>query len=582
LETKPSLTATSQKYLLAITAFWNKLLFLFIFFTFSLSLSAQGNLKGERLRLFNENFFAAQNFKLKGETEKAEALFGELYRIDSENATVCYELAQLSLSRKDQNDGLFYAERAMEFDPDNSWYMLLCAAIYKQTQMSHKQLNIYKKLLSLDREDLGHRYELAQAYIEDDQNELALAHIDTIENSLGVIESLIELKKVIYLKNNDVDGAASALQQLIDRHPLQLDNYGALGQLYQVNGRDEEALAIYHKMVDLDSNDPRPHLDLANYYRQINNKEASLHHLRKAMQSPLLDIERKIGVLISLFDASLKDTSLAKEAYLMLNDIVHGDAKDPRIFAMYGDYLSRDGRDTEAIGYYKKALLFEQKFQIWEQILLLEIQNRLFDSLRRDAPLAIEYFPNQAFPYLLAGIAFNEAENSSEALSYLENGLNYVIQNPNLKLEFYLQLAAAYHLEEDHSRSDAYFDKALSLNPENASALNNYAYYLAQREEKLEKAYSLSEKSNLLSPLNPVFLDTWAWVLFKQKKYAEALLKMEKVMQLSHNHDAEVLSHYAEILEANGKQADALEQYKLALTKDPDSKSLQQKINALQ
>jgi hypothetical protein len=57
---------------------------------------------------------------------------------------------------------------------------------------------------------------------------------------------------------------------------------------------------------------------------------------------------------------------------------------------------------------------------------------------------------------------------------------------------------------------------------------------------------------------------------------------MEKVMQLSHNHDAEVLSHYAEILEANGKQADALEQYKLALTKDPDSKSLQQKINALQ
>jgi tetratricopeptide (TPR) repeat protein len=574
--------ATSQKYLLVITAFWNKLLFLFIFISFNLSLSAQSNLKGERLRLFNESFFTAQNLKLRGESEKAEALFSELYRVDSENATVCYELAQLAINRNDQNDGLFYAERAMALEPTNSWYMLLCAAIYKQAQMNDKQLSIYKKLVRLDEDNRDYRYELAQAYSEDGQSELALAHIDTIENSLGTVESLIELKKTIYLKNNDVDGAASAIQQLIDRHPLDLDNYGALGQLYQINGRDEEALAIYHKMVDLDSNDPRPHLDLANYYRQINNKEASLHHLKKAMQSPLLDIERKIGVLISLFDASLKDTSLAKEAYHMLNNIVESDAEDPRIFAMYGDYLSRDNRDAEAIGYYKKALVFEQKFQIWEQILLLEIQNRLFDSLRNDAPLAIEYFPNQAFPYLLAGIAFNEAKNSSEALLYLENGLNYVIQNPNLKLEFYLQLAAAYHLEKDHSQSDAYFDKALLIDQENATALNNYAYYLAQREERLAKAYSLSEKSNRLSPMNPVFLDTWAWVLFKQEKYAEALLKMEKVMQLSKNHDAEVLSHYAEILEANDRPNEALEQYKLALTKDPENLSLQQKIDALQ
>jgi len=574
--------ATSQKYLLAITAFWNKYLFLLVLIFFSVSLSAQSNLKGERLRLFNENFFAAQNFKLRGESEKAEALFGELYRIDSENATVCYELAQLAIARQDQNDALFYAEKAVEIDSQNSWYMLLCAAIYKQAQLTDKQLSIYKRLLSQDRESLNYRFELAQAYIDQEKIELALAHIDTIENTLGPIESLIELKKVAYLKANDVDGAAAAIQQLIDREPNNLDNYGALGQLYQINGRAEEALEIYHIMVDLDSNDPRPQLDLANYYRQINNKEASLHHLRKAMQSPRLDIERKVGVLLSLFDASLKDSTLAQEAYLMLNDVINSDAKDPRIFAMYGDYLSRDGRDAEAIGFYKKALKLEQKYQLWEQILLIEIQNRLFDSLRQDAPLALAYYPNQALPYLLAGIAFNEAKNSSEALSYLESGLMYVVQNPNLKLEFYLQLAAAYHLANNHQQSDSYFDKALAINSENATALNNYAYYLAQREEKLEKALMLSEKSNRLSPSNSVFLDTWAWVLFKQENYPLALKKIEQALALNSNHDSEVLEHYAEILEANNRKEEALIQYKLALAKDPTNTSLQQKIDALQ
>ena len=574
--------ATSQKYLLAITAFWNKSLFLLIFISFNLSLSAQSNLRGERLRLFNENFFAAENYKLRGESEKAEALFGELYRIDSDNGTVCYELAQLAIKRQDQNDALFYAERAMELDPDNTWYMLLCAAIYKQAQLSDKQLGIYQKLINHDRENLDYRFELAQALLDAGKTDLALAHIDTIENTLGPLESLIELKKMAHLQANNVDGAAAAIKQLIERDPQELDNYGALGQLYQINGRDEEALAIYQKMVELDSADPRPHLDLANYYRQMNDKEASLYHLRKALQSPRLDVDRKIGVLVSLFDASLKDTSLANEAYLILNDIINSGVKDPRIYAMYGDYLSRDGRDAEAIGFYKKALKLEQKYQLWEQILLIEIQNRLFDSLRQDAPEAIEYYPNQAFPYLLAGIAFNEANRSSEALSYLESGLIYVVQNPNLKLEFYLQLAAAYHLEEEHKQSDAYFDKALAIDGKNATALNNYAYYLAQREEKLEKALELSRRSNNLSPKNPVFLDTWAWVLFKQEQFPLALEKIEAALALNANHDSEILEHYGDILTANQRPQEALKQYQLALEKDPQNLSLQQKIDALQ
>lgn len=574
--------ATSQKYLLAISAFWNKFLFHLLFILFSLSLSAQSNLKGERLRLFNENFFTAQSYKLKGELDKAESLFNELYRIDSENATVCYELAQLALNRQDENDALFYAERATEVDPDNSWYMLLCAAIYKQASMTEEQLSIYQRLLANDRSNLDFRYELAQSYVDANQSELALAHIDTIENNLGPLESLIELKKVAHLKANNVDGAAAAIQQLIENNPQDLDNYGALGQLYQINGRDKEALEIYHKMVDLDSNDPRPHLDLANYYRGINDKESSLYHLRKAMASPRLDMERKIGVLVSLFDASLKDSTLGIEAYEMLNQIVSTEPDDPRIYAMYGDYLSRDGRDKEAIHFYKKALEFEQKYQVWEQILLLEIQNRLFDSLRQDAPLALEYFPNQAFPYLLAGLAFNEAEQSYEAISYLESGLLYVVQNPNLKLEFYLQLAAAYHFVKDHLQSDANFEKALQINSENASALNNYAYYLSERGEKLDKALEMTIKSNKLNPKNPVFLDTWAWVLYQKKKYSEALSKMQEVMELSKSLDAEVLIHYGDILLANELKSQALEQYQLALQKEPENTILSEKIAALQ
>lgn len=105
-----------------ITAFWNKYFTALSIILFGLSLSAQSEIEGERLRLFNEQFFAAENAKNRDQWDKALVLFETLHQKDPENALVNYELAQLYARNEDQQKAIYHAEKAHEVSVDNIWY----------------------------------------------------------------------------------------------------------------------------------------------------------------------------------------------------------------------------------------------------------------------------------------------------------------------------------------------------------------------------------------------------------------------------------------------------------------------------
>lgn len=533
-------------------------------FLIGLSLSAQSKIEGERLRLFNEQFFAAENAKNRDELDKALVLFEALHQKDPENALVHYELAQLYAREEDQAKAVYHAEKAQGLDPSNGWYFRLLLAVYEQFGLQDALQKSIKKALRENPENEGLHFQLAESYYRSGKSDKAINQLNKLETLIGVQEQISNQKKSIFLEIGDLDGAVLELKKLIQKYPKNLDYRGSLGQVYQANGKTEEAFQVYQEMLVLDSLDPRPHLDLANYYQEKGDLHQSLYHLKQAMGSSQLDMERKIAVLLSLFEVSGKDSLLTAKSFELLDEIVSQEPEDPRIYAMYGDYLSREGRDVEAISFYKKALVYGEKFQIWEQILLIEMQNRLSEDLRNDAPQAIESFPNQPLPYLLAGIAHQEGNKLQKAQEFLEEGLTYVFNNARLQSEFYLQLAAVYHELENHRESDYYFDEVLAINPRHAGALNNYAYYLSLRDERLDEALEMSTLANTLSPENPVYLDTKAWILHCLDRNEEAKPILERALELMAADDAELLEHYGDILRALAENDLARIQYEKA------------------
>lgn len=572
-----------------ITARWSnyllRVLILLIGFFPAIHLAQENKdpLKEKERREFNELFFEAEKEKSLGNTEEALALYLRLHDIDQGNPTVCYELARIYANEANKDEAVYFGEKAVEGDPENEWFLLLLSQIYGGFNMPGQQVESLWKLVALDTANPDYRYELAMASQRNDEPRKAIAHLDTLEEMVGINELITDQKKNIYLGLGELENAALEIEKLIEAFPRNLDYYGSLAQLYRANGFDEEAYDIYRDMLKINPEDPRVHLDLAQYYRDYNQFDSSLHHLTIAVKSPDLDIDQKVPVLLSLFELSASDTNLRREAYSMLETVVEQNSNNPRAYALYGDFLSRDGLDDQALAAYKTAVNLEggNKFQIWEQILLIEVQNQNYDSLMVDAPRVVELFPNQPLPYLFAGIAYLFNEDAYEAVGYFEDGLNYVLGNNRLKEQFYAQLATAYHELGEHDKSDSYFEKTLALNRNNPTALNNYAYFLSVRNKDLDKALEMSKRSNQLMPNNPTFLDTWAWILYQQEKYAEALQKIEEALAAGAENNAEILEHYGDILLKNGRNEEAEVQFRKALEHGGDEVELKKKINAI-
>ena len=63
----------------------------------------------------------------------------------------------------------------------------------------------------------------------------------------------------------------------------------------------------------------------------------------------------------------------------------------------------------------------------------------------------------------------------------------------------------------------------LQLDPDNATAMNNLAFLLAERGEDLDQALGFARRARELMPEDPDMIDTAGWVQFKRKRTDEAI-----------------------------------------------------------
>jgi Tfp pilus assembly protein PilF len=141
-------------------------------------------------------------------------------------------------------------------------------------------------------------------------------------------------------------------------------------------------------------------------------------------------------------------------------------------------------------------------------------------------------------------------------------GIDYVIENEELEKQFYLTLAECYHSLGKDKDSDKYFDNYLAIDSTNAYLMNNYAYYLAKRNNKLDKALNLSRKSIEIEPFNSSFLDTYSWILYTLAEYDKALNYIQRAYKYGGNKNPVVLEHYGDILMKIGNTVEAIDRWK--------------------
>ncbi len=105
----------------------------------------------------------------------------------------------------------------------------------------------------------------------------------------------------------------------------------------------------------------------------------------------------------------------------------------------------------------------------------------------------------------------------------------------------------------------------LKKKPDQPGLNNDLGYILASHDRKLDEAEKMIRKAVEAEPENSSFLDSMAWVLFKQKKYKEAKEYMLKAVAQERGKNTELMEHLGDIQLALGDKAEAKKAYEAAL-----------------
>lgn len=524
-------------------------------------------------------FHEANKQRLLGNYEQALVIYSKCVKINPNQPFFHYELANLYTMANQQQIALQFAEKAVQLDPNNKWYRLQYAQSLQESGDTESAIKQYEKLIELEPENVDLYFDLARMQLYSEKYKDALVSLDEIEKRIGISEEIVRQKEKIYIKLNDIESAAAEVQKLIKAYPDEIHYKGLLADLYLANEMPEKAFAIYQQILEKDPQNPYAHLSLYDYYKAKNEDEKALEEAKLAFQSPGLDIDTKVQILLSYYSLSDKSATLKKEAFELNKILIKTHPEEAKAYTIYADFLLRENKLEGAKENYLKAIEFDNsRYPIWNQLLFLESELNDKEGLERDSKRAVELFPNEPIPYLFYGVVQLENKNYKEAVEYLEIGKDYVIDNPPLKTQFYATLGDAYNSMKNYEKSDAAYEKALEIDSKNIHVLNNYSYFLSLRGEKLERAEKLSALCNELEPNQSNYLDTYAWILYKQGKYVQAKEWLEKAVNAGGSKSAVILEHLGDVMYQLNQPEEALEYWKKAKESGEGSEWLDKKI----
>ena len=544
-----------------------------------------GEVEPEQLRptvdtKFQQVFFQAQLEKAKGNKAKAHELFLQCLVIEPRNAAVHYEVGKYELNElNNASEALAHAKVCVEGDSQNAWYQQLLGQSYAALSKYDAAIKAYREVVRISPDNYEMLYELANAQLYANKPQDALATYDMLESKTGIYEELSVQKHLLYEQIRNYDKAGLELERLAQQYPEEPRYWGMAAQFYQRYNLKEKAAAALQYMVKADPNNGQVHWQLSEYYATMGDEKRSYEELKLAFSTTDVPIDQKVVVLMRYYTLTQQRIERLPDAYalLELTEQVHpGDAKG---FAMYGDFLARDGKLKEALQKYKRAVeLGASMSLIWRQVLELEAELSDYDALSKDAPKALELYPLVPEFYYFNGLAQQYQKNYAKAADAFVMGKELVVDNSILLKRFYASLGESYHALKQFEKSDAAFEEALRIDPADVFVMNNYAYYLALRKAKLDSAANLSARSNELQPGMASFEDTYAYVLFRQGKYDDAFIWMKKAM--AHGEvSADMNEHMGDILFHLGKTDEAINEWKQAASKPEAGPKVTEKIN---
>lgn len=496
---------------------------------------------------------------------------------------VYYLLAPYYVDLKDDTRSRAYYERAATLDPENSSYIEKLGQLYVSQKDYPNAINAYEKLYALNKARVDVLQILYQLYGSQNEFQQMINVLNRIEVLEGSSEQISLSKMQIYEQMGEKRKEYDELKSLVDSHPLDLNYKVMFGNWLLQNGKKKEAVKLYRNVLKEEPTNALAKLSLLDYYRTIGDQATVDVITQELLQSPKTEKETKIALLRQVISSNQQaNVSDSAEVMKLFSQALSVPQTDADILMMKAAYMSLKKMPKAEINrVYEQAIDVEPDNS---RARIALIQN-IWDTGDYDKVIAIcrpaqEYNPEEMVFYYFQGMAQYQKHENDAALQTFRKGISQIKadSNPDVVSDFYALMGEILHEKGRLAESFQAYDSCLQWKPDNIAAMNNYAYYLSEANKDLPKAEQLSYKTIKAEPNNSTFLDTYAWILFQQKRYEEAKIYIDQAIRSDSTLTGVVKEHAGDIYAMTGDIDKALEFWQQSLKGGNQSAVLKKKI----
>ncbi len=447
--------------------------------------------------------------------------------------------------------------------------------------------------------------QLAQYYVVNQDLDKAIKTLERYERIEGTDPEIALRKFSLMFMKGDTASLLNESEKLVREHPLSTEYLLIRGNAMEALQMQDSALLCYERAEALDPEDGKVKLTLANYYLERGDSAMYDKKSSEAILSENIMLEEKLDMMKRYMQNIIADTTAdSRRGARLFDGLLRQYPHEPQVLdlgAQYSAVVDDLTRAEELMAY--ATDLEPENPDYWLRLAHFYISDNKYKETMETCEKAFEKLADASQGLLLvygsaASLAGDHAKSMTAYQRMLDNELPGALLSDDaqtmlqkaghLSYESLMKVADIFQIAGDGSYKAAdmdqwtrEYDVVLALNPQNAMALNNYAYYLAIEGGDLDKAENMSRKAVFDQPENPTYLDTLAWILYLKGEYEEALEIQNKAVENMTPDDesaAEFWDHFGDILYRNGQKEKALESWKKALDLDKDNKSVAEKV----
>lgn len=544
-------------------------------------------------------FMAGAVAKAEGRDAEAFEYYKKAYAADPSyaEAASAYGSGRLSLpvdtfqSDAELNRSLAMMRSYVDLYPEDVYEAQYYGYVTTQLGENDEAIRVLERTAAVKSAAPGVYVQLSEAYANKGDLKKAVDALGRYERSEG-LNPQITMRKLSYLlSDKDTTGVLREVSRLQASDSTNVAYAIMKGNVFDVIERPDSSLYYYTLAERLDPEAGNAKLALAGYYRQQGDSVAYDNKMYEVLLSADLELDMKIELLAQYLQTLLADKHLTERGDYLFGVVRDQFPHEPRLLDLAARYSAAKQDFQGAEEQISYAIDLDPANTVyWGQLMTYQAaDNRPAESLDTYDRALKHIVPDENLKMYRAVVA-QQAKRYDIAASVYKGFIDSI--QPGLRLDSLVSLSdlrrditAAqldrlsglvatlgdiYHEAGDSQKAYRMYDNALTFNPSNTMAANNYAYFMCTDGGDLDKALELSGKS--LSgddSSNPTYLDTYAWIQYLKGNYAIAEEFQQKAMEAMEKEkyqSAELYVHYGDIKEKLGKNGEALEAWRKAVS----------------